>query len=144
MTLRGSRRPRLAVVAALAFSLSLPHGIAVLCVGSDGRVALELAAPAIAGARVDDGTRELSSDVRSCPCGDDCGPCTDTPLGVGNVFLRLQRGSQVPSLLAAAMTTCDVPVVVAPRPIAEATPAGARARAVPSTGHHPRTTVLLI
>jgi hypothetical protein len=52
----------------LALSLGLPQGVAVLCAGPDGHLAVEFAAGPRAS---DDG----------CGCAEACGPCRDVQVG---------------------------------------------------------------
>jgi hypothetical protein len=131
-------------VAGLTVSLSLPPGIAVLCVGSGGHVALESASPAIATTAGDDDRHAVVSDVDSCRCGDDCGPCTDTPIGAGAVLLRLPRGPHVLTPPGAAMTTSDLPAVAGPPTIAAASAARPGATGAIPFGARLRSVVLLI
>ena len=56
------------VMILLALSLGLPQGVAVLCAGPDGHVAVEFGAGPRAS---DDG----------CGCAEACGPCRDVQVG---------------------------------------------------------------
>jgi len=67
----------------LAIALGLPQGVAVLCAGPDGHLAVELAAGPPASrpqspTPADDG----------CGCAEECGPCQDVHVGSGDTVFR--------------------------------------------------------
>jgi hypothetical protein len=80
MVLAGLKRPIFAAAALLALLGTLPQGLAVLCVGPDGHLAVELRGVSVAegAAACRPATPQLCQD--HCECHDGCGPCRDSEL----------------------------------------------------------------
>ena len=105
--------------------VTLPQGVAVLCVGVDGRAALEVALAATPPDAVRSGERAVIPASEVCPCGDDCGPCTDTPLDPGKVVLHTAGGREILVLPSAAMAGCPGPAAPSASSLARVSAPGA-------------------
>jgi hypothetical protein len=133
-TARLARAAAARLLVLLAVSLGFPQGVAVLCAGPGGHLAVEFAAGIPAAAP------EAASD--GCGCGEECGPCRDVQVGHDDSAYRPAPAPYAADPPAACVGPVPEAVVTAP-------PAGDRPAAyvIPpliACSSHLRTVVLLI
>ena len=141
VSLRFFRRTWFAALAACAPLLSLPQGTAVLCVTSDGRIAVEMAASEPAPAVHGDAGGAIAPGAGACPCGQECGPCNDAPLGSGGPELRPSRIQTHPAPGSTVAVAGVVRGLVSPRVTRDRLPGDPAARSFRGPG---RSTVVLL
>src|SRR5262245_47551519 len=92
--------PKLVACLALSLLVGLPagRGVSVLCIGSDGHVAVEYGSGSCgAGAIV-----PSEDSAQGMACEDDCGPCVDVPIGATSL-VRVRYEVAPLSTIAAAL-----------------------------------------
>ena len=93
----------------LAIALGLPQGVAVLCAGPDGHLAVEFAAAPPAS---DPQAPTPAGD--GCGCAEECGPCQDVQVGTGDSVFR---PAAAPHPHTAPTEACaSVPAGIIPEP----------------------------
>lgn len=142
VSLRFFRRTWFAALAACAPLLSLPQGTAVLCVTSDGHIEVEMAAAGPAPAMPGDAGAAVAPGAGACPCGQECGPCNDAPLGSGGPELRPSRIQTHPAPGGTVTAAGVVRGLGLPRVTRDRLPGVPAARSCRGPGHS--TVVLLI
>lgn len=84
-------RSRLSALLALAsFLLSMPQGVLVACVGVGGQVRIEVSSSEPLLTEMAPPVRtDLVSSADPCTCGDGCGPCRETEIGLEDMTFHL-------------------------------------------------------
>lgn len=113
-----------AALGLLAVLLSVPQGVLVLCAGAGGHLALEaLCAEGPAGAH-DHADASRPADAGHCECGEGCGPCRDSQVGIALASTRARDHEVVTVLLdAPAPAASPVAAFVSAPPRLALTPA---------------------
>ena len=78
-----------ALVMLTAFVLGMPQGILVVCVGTDGRISVEISSSEPLLGNSDVMSRGLAEAQSPCSCSGRCGPCHDSEIGLEDMAFHL-------------------------------------------------------
>ena len=83
------RRSISTLLALVSFLLSMPQGVLVACVGVSGQVRIEVSSWEPLTSEVLRVREGLASSADQCACGDGCGPCRETEIGLEDMTFHL-------------------------------------------------------
>ena len=101
-----ARRSISTLLALVSFLLSMPQGVLVACVGVSGQVRIEVSSWEPLTSEVLRVREGPASSADQCVCGDGCGPCRETEIGLEDMTFHLPAtGGAIGPALAHAVSS---------------------------------------